>query len=73
MEKKTGGVKIIAEGNCYQIVPFDEEIGNQPAAPEEFTNMKEAEEFLDKTHERWDGWKSVQIVEKKTGKVVDVW
>jgi len=61
------------EKNLYQIVPFDQETGNQPAAPEEFASMKEAEEFLNKTHERWDGWASVQIVEKQTGKVVDVW
>lgn len=57
----------------YQIIPFDEETGNQPAAPEEFDSIEEAEIFLEKTKERWDGWKSIQIVNKQTGKVEDVW
>lgn len=61
------------KGGPYQIVPYDEETGNQPAAPEEFASMREAEEFLDSTAERWEKWRSVQIVDKKTGKVVDVW
>jgi len=59
--------------NRYQIVPFDKETGNQPPAPEEFDSIKKAEEFLDKTTERWDKWESVQVVDKQTGKVVDVW
>ena len=57
----------------YIIIPFDEETGNQPSAPEEFGSIADAEKFLDETKNRWDGWKSVQIVEKETGKVVDVW
>ena len=57
----------------FQIVPHDEETGNQQPAPEEFNSIEEAEKFLEKTKDRWDGWKSVQIVDKQTGKVADVW
>lgn len=71
--QKLEGAKKQENGDLYQIVPYDEEGGNQPPAPEEFNSMEAAEEFLDKTSERWDGWQSVQIVEKATGKVVDVW
>lgn len=71
MENHNGN--ITTEGNRYQIIPFDKETGNQPPAPEEFNSIKEAEEFLDKTTERWNRWESIQIVDKQTGKVVDVW
>ena len=57
----------------YQIIPFNQENGNQNPEPEEFSSIEEAEEFLDKTTERWDKWESIQIVDKRTGKVVDVW
>jgi len=71
--EKADGLNTIDKSGLYQIVPWDEETGSQPPEPEEFASMEEAEAFLDKTTERWDGWRSVQIVDKKTGKVVDVW
>ena len=65
--------QVPSANRVFQIVPFDEENGNQPPAQEEFASMKEAEEFLDKTSERWSKWKSIQIIDKQTGKIVDVW
>ena len=35
-------------GGRYQIVPHDEETGDQPAEPEEFDSIEEAEKFLEK-------------------------
>ena len=70
---KKNNDNLTTERNRYQIIPFDKETGNQQPAPEEFDSIEKAEEFLDKTKERWDEWESVQIVDKQTGKVVDVW
>lgn len=75
METKTGNIKGDATKGSrrYQIIPHDEKTGDQPAAPEEFNSVEEAENFLQRTKERWDGFQSIQIVDKQTGKVVDVW
>ena len=70
---KTQNTKEAPNRGRFQVVPYDEETGNRPAEPEEFNSVEEAESFLEKTKERWGGWKSVQIVDKQTGKVVDVW